>query len=315
VLSNRYGDCKDKAVLLKALLKARGIDSSLVLTSLGGQFGLPELPTLDVFNHAVLYLPEWQLYLDPTGGFLPFGVLSLANNDKPALHIDDGQGLQRIASTTPAGNQYQSRTELTVNDDGRVEGRTQVTVKGAVSAVFRLGSASMGDSEKAQHVRDLLVTAGQSGHGEWKNDDVWPLGRDEFSVYADYTLDQHLEKGSLWELPCIGVGQPLFQGLTQAIGIPAQAFKRICHSMALDEELIVHFPATWTVARLPGDRTEQNGPLLLTSGFRFDADKHQLQANWQGRFEHAGDSCDGAELLPLAPQMRSMMRKNVVEIL
>lgn len=38
ILQNRYGDCKDKATLLQALLAAKGIYSQQVLINLGDSF-------------------------------------------------------------------------------------------------------------------------------------------------------------------------------------------------------------------------------------------------------------------------------------
>ena len=58
VLDNRYGDCKDHVVLLEALLRAVGIESSAALVHTGALHKLPELPTPFAFDHAnVMALP------------------------------------------------------------------------------------------------------------------------------------------------------------------------------------------------------------------------------------------------------------------
>jgi transglutaminase-like putative cysteine protease len=59
-------DCKDRATLMAALLAAKGIDSEAVLINLGNAYTLPEPPTMVAINHAMLYLPEFDLYDDPT---------------------------------------------------------------------------------------------------------------------------------------------------------------------------------------------------------------------------------------------------------
>src|SRR5262249_18467733 len=46
VLENGFGDCKDHAALLAALLKAKGIDSDIVVINFGDSYALPEKPNL-----------------------------------------------------------------------------------------------------------------------------------------------------------------------------------------------------------------------------------------------------------------------------
>ena len=57
VLANRYGDCKDHAVLLRGLLQAAGVESHLVLVNTQRSVR-EELPTLDPFDHMILHVPD-----------------------------------------------------------------------------------------------------------------------------------------------------------------------------------------------------------------------------------------------------------------
>jgi transglutaminase-like putative cysteine protease len=88
VLKNKYGDCKDHAILVATLLKAKGISSEQVLINVGSSYRLAELP-MPESNHAMLYLPEFGMYTDPTASSASFGVLYLDAYDKPVLHISD----------------------------------------------------------------------------------------------------------------------------------------------------------------------------------------------------------------------------------
>src|SRR5262249_9446865 len=55
VLAKNYADCKDKAALMRALLKAAGIDSyEVVIYSGDRQFVRPEWPSPMQFNHAIV---------------------------------------------------------------------------------------------------------------------------------------------------------------------------------------------------------------------------------------------------------------------
>ena len=118
VLRNKYGDCKDHVALMMALLRAKGIASEQVLISMGNMYRLPARPVL-LFNHVMLYLPEFGLYTDPTAPSSAFGVLPIGSYDKPVLHISETGG--RLARTPPMKLEdptTTSRTAMTVGTDG-----------------------------------------------------------------------------------------------------------------------------------------------------------------------------------------------------
>lgn len=69
VFDQRYGDCKDKSVLLSALLKYKGLGATLVLANSYEEYELPEyLPSPSAFNHMVVYaeVDGRGQYIDPT---------------------------------------------------------------------------------------------------------------------------------------------------------------------------------------------------------------------------------------------------------
>ena len=58
VIQRHYGDCKDKANLLVAMLRAAGIPANLALLSTGpGRDVDPQLPGINQFDHAIVYVP------------------------------------------------------------------------------------------------------------------------------------------------------------------------------------------------------------------------------------------------------------------
>ncbi|MFC3194272.1 DUF3857 domain-containing protein [Marinicella sediminis] len=73
-LQNGYGDCKDHAVLLADLLNSAGIPAHLALVETRRTVN-PEMPALDQFNHAVVYLPDYQngMFIDTTDKELTIG--------------------------------------------------------------------------------------------------------------------------------------------------------------------------------------------------------------------------------------------------
>ncbi len=88
-LKRGYGDCKDKSVLLVALLRAAGIDARVALLRTGpGEDVLPELPGLSGFDHAIVYLPGPKpMWIDPTAQYFRAGELPVQDQQRLALVV------------------------------------------------------------------------------------------------------------------------------------------------------------------------------------------------------------------------------------
>ncbi|HET9451797.1 MAG TPA: DUF3857 domain-containing protein, partial [Aggregicoccus sp.] len=111
VLSRRFGDCKDKASLIHAMLKVAGVDSRLVLLrmrNLGALSGEPA--SLAAFNHAIAYVPKFDLYLDGTAEFHGASELPSADRVANVLIVEPG-GESRFL-TTPEARAEDNLTEL-----------------------------------------------------------------------------------------------------------------------------------------------------------------------------------------------------------
>jgi tetratricopeptide (TPR) repeat protein/transglutaminase-like putative cysteine protease len=101
VLSNDYGDCKDKYTLLASLLQAVGIQAYPVLISSTQRLD-PDIPSPAQFDHVIAYVPQGQsaVWLDTTPEITSFGFLLQPLRDKPALVILGGKPAQIM--NTPA---------------------------------------------------------------------------------------------------------------------------------------------------------------------------------------------------------------------
>ena len=122
VLTRRFGDCKDKASLMHAMLEALGIDSRLVLLRTRRMGNLVEAPaSLAVFDHAILYVPKYELYLDGTAEFHGSGELPPDDRGAEALVIEpDGTGsrIRRTPDARAADNVDETRSRLLLSADG-----------------------------------------------------------------------------------------------------------------------------------------------------------------------------------------------------
>ena len=131
----RYGDCKDKANLLRALLASVDIRSRLVGIYAGGAprpFGLPVLGAN--FNHMILeiQLEDGVVYVDPTTRTVPFGELPAADKGRLCLPLDPaGASLVLTPSTSPKADRVVSTWTLTLLSDGRFMGRVRSILNGS----------------------------------------------------------------------------------------------------------------------------------------------------------------------------------------
>jgi transglutaminase-like putative cysteine protease len=144
VLSNKFGDCKDKSTLMSALLAAKGIASEAGLINFGGAYTLPEPPTMVALNHVILYLPEFDLYDDPTQNFAAFGVLAVETYDKPVVRVGtSGATLAHTPAMKPEDHTNNARTIINVAVDGTVTGQTEESGTGVFGMVLRFAGSNV----------------------------------------------------------------------------------------------------------------------------------------------------------------------------
>ncbi|MES2151671.1 MAG: DUF3857 and transglutaminase domain-containing protein [Pseudomonadota bacterium] len=162
VLENRYGDCKDHAILLEALLAAAGIDSSSALINSGNAYRLPRTPTLGIFNHVITYVPSLELYLDSTAESIAAGYLPSSVMGKPAL-LTKGATLARTPSSQPEKNR--TVTWFDVQRDGRSDFRVSKLTGGAAAEVYRQAVRDTKPADRDMFVQRMLQGLGQKGFG------------------------------------------------------------------------------------------------------------------------------------------------------
>jgi hypothetical protein len=140
VLSNEYGDCKDKHTLLAALLKAEGIEAWPVLISSSRELD-PATPSPAQFDHVITLVPLGGklLWMDSTEEVAPVGVMIATLRDKQALAIPAGRPayLERTAADLPFAQSARFEVKGTLSDQGVFTGHFVQTYHGDVELIFR----------------------------------------------------------------------------------------------------------------------------------------------------------------------------------
>jgi Tfp pilus assembly protein PilF len=140
ILARRFGDCKDKASLMHAMLESLGIDSRLTLLRMKRLGAIEEAPaSLAVFNHAILYIPAYHLFLDGTAEF--HGSAELPGDDRGAevlvVEPEGGSKFFRTPDATPADNFDETRISAKLQPDGSAAVQVKASARGSWTAELR----------------------------------------------------------------------------------------------------------------------------------------------------------------------------------
>ncbi len=152
VLTRRFGDCKDKASLTHALLGVLGIDSRLVLLRMRSLGAMPEQPaSLSIFNHAILHVPRFDLWLDGTAGFHGTRELPGEDREASALVVNPGAAPRylRLPASDAAENVTSSSMEITLRADGSAASQGESHVRGAAAPGYRRAYQAENDRRAA----------------------------------------------------------------------------------------------------------------------------------------------------------------------
>lgn len=180
VFANAYGDCKDKANLLRAMLSVVGIDSYPVAVYSGDRrFVRPEWASPQQFNHAILAIRVSDktdtpavaeveglgrlLFFDPTDPYTPVGLLPGIEQGSWGLVVSAVDGrLVQLPAVAPEDNRVEREVELRLSEDGSVEGEIREVAAGDAAADNR----RLRESSNEADYRDIIerwVTRGAPG--------------------------------------------------------------------------------------------------------------------------------------------------------
>lgn len=133
VMSNQYGDCKDKHTLLATMLAATGLRAYPVLINSARKLDV-DIPSPGQFDHVISAIPlgSETLWADTTAEIAPVGLLSPRLRNKQALMVPTA-GPARL-ETTPAEPPFPFSElvtmEGTVDDLGKVTAHARLVLRG-----------------------------------------------------------------------------------------------------------------------------------------------------------------------------------------
>ena len=125
VLKNKYGDCKDKATLLVAMLRSAGLAAHVALLRAGSDLDVhADLPGLGRFNHAIVRVDgvdgQPPIWVDPTDEFARAGELPIEDQGRMALIAEPATAaLTATPESLSAVNRYTETRTFQLPEEGK----------------------------------------------------------------------------------------------------------------------------------------------------------------------------------------------------
>ncbi|MEM8670388.1 MAG: DUF3857 domain-containing protein [Planctomycetota bacterium] len=148
-LLRRYGDCKDQASLMVALLREFEIEAHVALLNASSHMDVAaKAPGLNAFDHAIVYIPSQgeleEMWIDMTSPLTTFGELPEMDQQRLALIASPTtKGLKRTPGSTSRDNRQVQTFTYHLASSGSsqvvIESRSKGAMANRMRAVYASG--------------------------------------------------------------------------------------------------------------------------------------------------------------------------------
>jgi hypothetical protein len=210
VLTKSYGDCKDKANLMRAMLKAIGIQSYPVLIFSGDPTHVrPDWASPRQFNHCIVAVKVGDetdvpsvvrhpklgrmLIFDATDDQTPVGDLPDEEQGSWALIAAGDLGdLVRMPSMPPESSRLERKAQITLTADGSITGRLQERSVGQTAVTERRAFHLLSNAEYRQMI-ERWVTRGATAAKVIKVEPVDNPNEGRFGLDVDFSAPEYAQ--------------------------------------------------------------------------------------------------------------------------
>lgn len=269
IIRNRYGDCKDHNTLLIALLSAKGIKAESALVNSGYTYKLPRLGDVSPMNHVITYLPQWDLYVDSTNRYAPFGVLGSSVVDKPTV-LTRSLAFGRTPNSPALDNRIESVVAMRIDGQGFIEGESQTVRVGSPAISVRSYLVNYFGGYKRSLIEAQLRRFGYVGFGEYVFDSLDDL-RDPVSFGSTFSINPvtNMPGAGAMTVP-VGLAPGRIAALAWFTPHAEYDLPFYCRSYSHQDRYTIVFPEAVKVTRLPPDQWFADGGHLYYASYRQD---------------------------------------------
>lgn len=313
-LIKRYGDCKAKSVLLTALLKSRGIEATPVFVDTRYDYEPPPVPTTNVYNHVVVFIPKYGYYLDPTDQFSrPPVNLDFVLRGKPIFDIS--AGVIRYTPVLPMSqNTAVTETELTLNPDGSFTGTSKDTYTGAIENYLRREAFSSLATPREDQVNTALLERQESGTGTTSRPD--PVAVDKaWITESGFRLDpmSPMPGPGAFRIPT-GLSSPLLLwASTTDLESRPKTRPFTCLPKVIEQRTTIHLPVDLKLYAIPRDTKVEGGRFAYTSAYKREGQTISAYRRWS--ISGGNVVCQAADYASMEASVRAIrqdLRQQVI---
>lgn len=284
VFAKSYGDCKDKANLMRAMLKVVGIESLPVSIYSGDpDFVRADWPSPQQFNHCIIAVkvsdqtqastvidvPKLGRYLifDPTDSETPIGDLPFYLQGSFAL-LDSKASteLVKMPTTPPEMNQLERVANLQLRADGAIAGTIQDKAIGQTAAQIRSQFRQLSKPEFTGMIERWLTNGATAARlNKIEPNDSASDGK--FTLNLEFSANQY---GQLMQDRLL-VFKPAVVSRREDLSLTASSRKHpvVLRANAYSETVKVQLPAGFAVDEMPD-------PVKIETAFGSYATSYQV---------------------------------------
>ena len=266
VFAKSYGDCKDKANLMRAMLKVVGIDAIPVSIYSGDpNYVRANWPSPQQFNHCIIAVKVSDstqastviqhpklgplLIFDPTDSETPIG--DLPDHMQGSLALLDSKiatELVTMPTTPPEMNQLERIATLQLQADGAIAGQILENAKGQVAVEFRSQYRQLSKPEYHGLIERWL-TAGATSARVDKIEPSDNAGDGKFTLNVQFSAQSY---GQLMQGRLL-VFKPAVVSRRESLSLTAAQRKHpvVLNANAYSETVKVQLPAGFAVDEVP----------------------------------------------------------------
>jgi len=161
-LAHKYGDCKDKATLLVAMLRTAKIPAYVALLRAGARQDVPPgLPGMGLFDHAIVYVPgPPALWIDATDEYARPGELPAPDQGRLALVVRAGSdALVRTPEMSSRDNVLLETREIYLSENGPARVVETSHPRGSLESEYRNYYADKQNQRMVENLTDYMKSA------------------------------------------------------------------------------------------------------------------------------------------------------------
>ena len=266
VFAKSYGDCKDKANLMRAMLKVAGFQSYLVSIYSGDRFYVrQEWPSPQQFNHCIIAVKVNDatqgativshpslgrlLIFDPTDDSTPVGDLPTHEQGSLALIVAGEAGaLLRMPESAPEANRLERRAEVVLSPDGGITADVHERAVGQSAVNERREFRGLSRADYVKRIEGW-ITRGATGATVSKVEPSDNSAEGKFALDIDFTAAHY---GQLIQDRLL-VFKPAIVSRRESLFLtePSRKHPVVLSSLAYTETVRVKLPRGFEVDELP----------------------------------------------------------------